>query len=470
MGNKKLSYYNYFLLLSMVLIAGYFITSLFFMKKTSYSEEQAELYSKITELTDNVLKSTYKMEATAHGFLLTDCYETYEKYNATAIELNSSYDKLQAHCVKEEIALDIIDSLNVLIQDKHENISQLLKHNSNVFDDNEEILRIIQVGRNISENISVKLNDIRSVSANKRELSKEEGAISAQNTIFMLSLFGIVMLAIVVISFDKMKREIQLNESKANEIKKINIELESLNENLENFAYIASHDLNEPLRKIRTFGDLIQQEFEHDSPDKELIISHIERMQNSAERMQELIQDLLSYSRVSSGQQILEVTDLNSILKDVVTDLQMTISEKDAIIEVKDLPNAIKTKEVQMRQLFQNLIANALKFSKKENNPKIIISSSIVYGEPLNSLNFKEENEGQKFVKITITDNGIGFDEKYLDKIFGVFQRLHGRSAYPGTGIGLSICKKIVELHQGVITAKSKEEEGSTFIIYLPYE
>ena len=224
--------------------------------------------------------------------------------------------------------------------------------------------------------------------------------------------------------------------------------LEHSNRELEQFAFIASHDLQEPLRKIQAFGDMLGTKCSDklDEQGKD----YLTRMQNAAKRMQQFIVDLLKYSRVATRPEPLDTVDLREAVMEVISDLELKIERLGANVEVFELP-AVKAEKSQIRQLFQNLIANALKFHGEE-QPHIKIYSR------------RTDHDCRIFVE----DNGIGFDEKYLDRIFAPFQRLHGRSAYEGTGMGLAICRKIVERHGGSITAKSKPGEGSTFIITLP--
>jgi two-component system, chemotaxis family, sensor kinase Cph1 len=226
--------------------------------------------------------------------------------------------------------------------------------------------------------------------------------------------------------------------------------LEISNMELEQFAFIASHDLQEPLRKILAFGDLLVRK----SLDKlnEEGKEYLTRMQNSTKRMQQLIRDLLKYARVAAHTEPQDTVDLREAVMEVISDLELKIERFGANVEVFELP-AVKGEKSQIRQLFQNLIANALKFHGEE-QPHIKIYSRLTDHD----------------CRIFVEDNGIGFDEKYLDRMFAPFQRLHGKSAYEGTGMGLAICRKIVERHGGSITAKSKPGEGSTFIITLPLE
>lgn len=466
MFSKRLSYYNYFLILSTVLIAGYYMTSLFFLKKTSYAGEQADTFAQISETTDDILKASYMMEANAHGFLLTNNIDNYKKLKNAKCALGQHYAILHEQCAEHNLAHPYLEKLGELIHSKQENISYLVSADSTHLLHNDQRIASMNIGSAITDSITKVLNKIKSESANLRVENQKNAIVSSRNTMFMLSFFGVVMLAIVVISFDKLKTEIQQNEKQKEEIVQINSELQSLNENLENFAYVASHDLNEPLRKIRTFGDLVQEEITNEKPNFPTILDYIQRMQLSAERMQDLINDLLSYSRASIDAPKSNV-NLQDVINQVVSDLHPLIQENAAEIQTEQLPNTIKGHDIQLRQLFQNLITNAIKFRKKELKPKIIIQSEKIKGEKINAPDGKIKTE-HSYYKISVIDNGIGFDEKYTEKIFAVFQRLHGRNEYKGTGIGLSICKKITENHKGFITAKSKEGEGATFIIYLP--
>lgn len=240
-------------------------------------------------------------------------------------------------------------------------------------------------------------------------------------------------------------------------------ELKRSNQELEQFAYVASHDLQEPLRKIRAFGDRLQTKY----ADKleETGVDYVNRMQNAAERMQVLINDLLTFSRVSRKDQEFEKHDLNVLLEEVLEDLETKISETGAKIKYNKLP-AIKCNYQEMQRLFQNLIGNSLKFQKPDEPPVISIKA-----EELRASDVKEDfpvSGNNHYVRISFKDNGIGFNEKYEDRIFNIFQRLHGRSAYKGTGIGLAICRKIVANHEGFITAKGEENKGAEFIIVLP--
>lgn len=239
-------------------------------------------------------------------------------------------------------------------------------------------------------------------------------------------------------------------------------ELVKINKELEAFTYVSSHDLQEPLRKIQTFADRILEKEKLSVSGK----NYFRLMEDAANRMQTLIEDLLSFSRLNTSERKFEITDLNKIIATVKVDFKEIIEEKNATIEADELCEA-NIIAFQFRQLMQNLISNAIKFSKPNVPPHIIITSKIIKGNKEKHQNLSSE---KKYCHITVADNGIGFEEKFNDKIFEVFQKLHGKEEYPGTGIGLAIVKKIVENHQGEITVKSQLNIGTTFDIYLPTE
>lgn len=240
-------------------------------------------------------------------------------------------------------------------------------------------------------------------------------------------------------------------------------ELNRSNQDLEQFAYVASHDLQEPLRKIMAFGERLNGKFgEQLGPDGQFYLS---RMMDAANRMKILMENLLSYSRVSTKTEPFELVDLGFIIESILSDLEVKIQEVDAEINVMPMPklNALST---QMQQLFQNLITNALKFVKPNEKPKISIEAYQADRKEMSLLGVPFKHH--KYYKISIIDNGIGFDEEYTEKIFLIFQRLHGRSEFEGTGLGLAICKKIVDNHHGYIIAKSELNKGAIFTVYLP--
>ncbi|NMH28015.1 sensor histidine kinase [Flavobacterium silvaticum] len=248
-------------------------------------------------------------------------------------------------------------------------------------------------------------------------------------------------------------------QERTSELRKKNDELELRNHELQQFSWVVSHDLKEPLRKIETFIKIIRDRYVSADPKA---ADYIERTVNSASRMTRQIDDLLEYSRLSRNAD-LQQTDINSIIDEVILDYEHIIDRKRAYISRTSIPE-LPGIPSQLRQLFQNLVGNALKFSKPDESPEIKIDSEIVSEKNIDA---KPDANG-KFCRITVSDNGIGFDEAYLDKIFVIFQSLHDRHSYEGTGIGLAIAKKIIERHNGTIGAKSQPNQGATFIVVLP--
>ena len=232
--------------------------------------------------------------------------------------------------------------------------------------------------------------------------------------------------------------------------------------------YVASHDLQEPLRKIQAFGDIIQSQFAPIIGDSGADM--ISRMQSAAARMQILIKDVLAYSRIATKRETVGPINLNQIVADVLVDIETAIREKNAVITVDLLPT-VRGDAAQLRQLFQNLISNALKFTKTDKNadrPTVTITSRRAHGRDLTGGPLMTTDADRLFHLIDVNDNGIGFDPHQADRIFQVFQRLHGRSEYQGTGIGLAIVQKVVDNHQGHILAEGRPGLGATFRILLP--
>lgn len=263
--------------------------------------------------------------------------------------------------------------------------------------------------------------------------------------------------------------ELEIQERKASEekVKQLNRQLleniaslESANKDLDRFAFMASHDLQEPLRKIRTFSDRLYVKYNEilDEDGK----ANIFRIQKAAERMQNLITDILTFSKISSEKVEFVESDLNKIVGEVIHDMDDEVKMRAALIEVSHLPR-LQVNPGLIKPLFQNLISNALKYSKKETPPAIRIKA-----ESGNKNQIWSDQVSKSYCRIFIEDNGIGFDQRYAEEIFGMFKRLHRNSEFEGTGIGLALCKKIVEQHNGFISARSKVGEGSTFIISLP--
>lgn len=263
-----------------------------------------------------------------------------------------------------------------------------------------------------------------------------------------------------LIGFAKITRDL----TKRKELERLtqaNLILESSNKELERFASIASHDLKEPLRKITMYSDIMLNDESHPLPQK--YKDYLIKMVSSSKRMDRMIDDILKFSTLSVKQQF-EKCSLKTIASDINELLEHTITEKKGVIHYTDLPEAIIIPS-QMQQLFQNLISNALKFSRKEVPPEIVIKHKFIKRENIHNDDLWPADE---YLQLSFTDNGIGFRQEYAEKIFTLFNRLNNTTAYEGTGMGLAICKKIAENHGGTIAASSEEGKGAEFTVLIP--
>jgi PAS domain S-box-containing protein len=263
----------------------------------------------------------------------------------------------------------------------------------------------------------------------------------------------------VLVGFTKVTRDLSerrryeeaLRESERR-LARANQELMQRNRDLEEFAYVAGHDLQEPLRKINTFGEMLESDYRDNLGENGRL--YVDRMRVSAQRMAELVRDLLAYSRVTTNKQPFQRVDLNRLVTEVLGDLYVSLEESGGKVNVGHLP-AITADPTQMRQLFQNLIANSLKFKRAGVTPVVQVSA---------------ERGDDNAYRIIVEDNGIGFESRFLDRIFDPFQRLHPRGKFEGTGLGLTICRRIVDRHAGYIEVDSTPGEGSRFVVTLPVD
>jgi len=245
------------------------------------------------------------------------------------------------------------------------------------------------------------------------------------------------------------------------ELGAVNRHLEQSNAELRQFAYIASHDLQEPLRKVLTFAEMLEKTLgEMDDRSR----SYLNRINTSSKRMLKLIRDVLAYSQLARENDVFEAVNLQEVVESIKSDLELLIEQKGARIECKDLPT-LDAIPLQMSQLFNNLVSNALKYTREGVSPELYISASILpAGDSVNL----PQSEPTIYYKIEFKDNGIGFQQEHSEQIFNIFQRLHGRAQYTGTGIGLAMCKKIADNHRGIIYAQGSPGEGATFYVILP--
>jgi signal transduction histidine kinase len=416
-------------------------------------------------------------ESSQRGFLLTEIEDYLISFQDALKALSDQLEKVRQ--VKTEIVgqklliENLINVTNKKMKELEKNVSLALENNAKA-----ALTRLKSPGgRHLSEELSALIDEIKNNELTYRDflfskLSKAEQEsvgtfiISAFTSAFLL--LGLLVLARAnLVSEEKFRGKLEMqNRNLAEKVKERTTELtvysEELarsNRELEDFAFVASHDLQEPLRKIRAFGDRLNSDYADQLGEKGA--DYLMRMKNAAERMSNLISDLLEFSRVTTrGKDFIEV-DLNRLIADILSDLEIAIEESGAHIIISQLP-IIEADQSQMNQLFLNIISNAIKFRNTELPPEISLdwhSESIVD---------KHTEETEDWHVFTLSDNGIGFENEFAEKIFVPFQRLHARKNYKGTGIGLAVCRRIVERHGGNICAESELGKGSTFIIKLP--
>lgn len=291
-------------------------------------------------------------------------------------------------------------------------------------------------------------------------LKANEAQVPVQLSLTTLDLQEGRSLSIIVTDLTIQKRTQEQLKKNNIQLEDINRALELSNHDLQQFASIASHDLQEPLRKIQMFSNLMKVNSNALSGDFQI---YLQKIIDSSARMRNLIIDILNYSKLSANDHVMDCIDLKEIVNELLEDFELIIEEKKAQVIVNDLP-CIDANKGQIRQVFQNIISNALKFARTDVSPVIKIACKRI-GEK--SFNSAEDADGLYWM-ICIRDNGIGFNEKYVENIFSLFERLNSKDKYEGTGIGLAIAKKIIEKHNGIITAVSKPGKGAEFQIILP--
>ncbi|KXI28072.1 sensor histidine kinase [Paraglaciecola hydrolytica] len=414
-------------------------------------------------------------ESGQRGYLLTENAEYLAPYADALSELNLQLKTVAA--IRSELPGQKakIDTLLTLTQDKLDELTTSV--GLALSDQERQAIKLVMTGkgRELYRDIRQTFEEVEGTETRYRQLLFTKLAATeheAQIT-FMISaitssllLIGMVFLARLNLRIEQQHKAelIEQNEVLQNkveertaELKLYSQELKLSNRELEDFAFVASHDLQEPLRKIRAFGDRLQTNYTSMLDDRGA--DYINRMRNAAERMSDLINDLLEFSRITTRGKDFVATDLNQTITTVLDDLEIAITESNARVERCDLPE-VDADPSQMYQLFLNLISNAVKFKKADVPTTITFNYHLEHSEHADKLD-------EDWHIITISDTGIGFEQEYADKIFSPFQRLHSREEYKGTGIGLAVCRRIVERHFGVITASSEPGIGSVFTIKI---
>lgn len=402
-------------------------------------------------------------ENNVRGYLLTKDSTFLQPYRAKVDKIRPTLAQLKTLLADNPTQTENLKQLDRMISVRLREFRYIIKIDSV---SQEQFNIYFRVGRFITNDINnyvIRMNQTEDELLNSRIHGKNQADQKTSDYILVISLLSLTFL---LFSFFRLKRE-NVMRSKAehslsdinNKLITQNLELEKKNTELASFTYIASHDLKEPLRKIETFASIINATDKSNFSEKGK--EYFDSIIKSAQRMQSLIDSVFMYAKTNISEIDLTETDLNKVMAEVMTGIELNIFQKRAVVNYAGLPviNAIPG---QIEQLFTNFIENAMKYSKEDTIPTITITASWLQA------NDSDNPLHSDLWRIDFSDNGIGFDEQYKVKIFHIFQRLHAKEKYSGTGIGLAICKKIAENHKGIITAKSTEGVGSVFSVFLP--
>ncbi|WP_217602785.1 ATP-binding protein [Chitinophaga sp. GbtcB8] len=421
----------------------------------------------VSKRLETIIKQLKDAEAAIRGFSLTnDSSFLHPDMQERTNSLQKEYEALRSIIIDSHRQQQHMDTLKALLAVKY----QQLQAGINSVSPRTERLSVTE-GEKIMDRIEHVVEDMMQIEDTQLHEKTELFHFFSSLWIPVIFISSIVAIFIGLYSYITLTKEFKLQlhiESKLKSYQRDlqqNIQLlNKSNQELEQFAYVASHDLQEPLRKISTFSDRLQVKYKDQLPPDASQL--IDRMIVAVGRMRILINDLLLFSRAGrvAPESITEV-DMSALLQNVLSDLEVALQEKNAVVHSTQLP-IIEGNITNFQQLFQNILTNAIKFSQEERQLEINISSQLLKGKEINIV--KENRWDETFCRICIEDNGIGFDPDYAERIFLIFQRLHGISEYSGTGIGLAICKKIVDSHQGYIMAYGYPGKGAAFVIILP--
>lgn len=417
----------------------------------------------LTALTE-IRAALYAAESSQRGFLITADRSYLERYQRTVPQVSDQLKTIAALTADNENQVRAFPDLARAV---NERLATMAEGIGIVENNGREAARdFVQRGQGAAQMDDVRKNLNRMMQEEERlladrDLESEASHVATKRTAFVSAVVGLSMVLLAwFLSYREVAQRQKMTtlleqrvRERTSELNTANTALRQSNRELEQFASVASHDLQEPLRKIEAFGDRLKMNRETLNDQAR---DYLDRILSSASRMRTLINDLLSFSRVATRAQPFKPIDVGQIAREVVGDLEGRIQQVNGKVELGQLPQ-IEADPTQIRQLLQNLIANGLKFHRPGVLPVVRV----------NARQF-ESNGQAPHIELTVVDNGIGFEEQYLDRIFEVFQRLHGRNEFEGTGIGLAICRKIVERHGGAITARSKPGEGAAFIVTLP--
>lgn len=449
-------------LVALLLIATGFVLSFYsYSQYGADSERVTNTYQAIKEL-NRVLSTLKDVEAGARGYVISGDSLYLEPYLVAIRDLPIVLAGLH-QLITDKPQLNRLDTLEKQAQAKV-NIASLLIINRT---DSRALQSRLLLGK---LRMDVIRRTVATMIVEEETMTKtrtNQAQSSYQQTLVISFLLALLTLMTLIATYNLLDSELTRRQQTEKQLRAYEEELQARirqlttsNEELERFAFIASHDLQEPLRKIQSFAGLITEKnkFAFDGESSQFM----NKIVTSANRMSRMIKDLLDFSRVSSQDHTFKTVKLNEIINRVLDDMELRVKGLDADVKVDRLP-ALPVIPSQMEQVFGNLISNALKYQQPGQKPVVRITA-----ERVNGAEFPGLMPQKQYVKISVMDNGIGFDQKYVETIFQLFQRLHGKTAYDGTGIGLAVCRRIVVAHQGYITAHSTPGEGATFVVVLP--
>jgi len=457
---------------SLILILAGSATSYWVADRIGFYTSEIMKAEEVMQLTDALYLTILERESNIRAYIITGDRKFLENYENSIIEGEQVHRSLQNITSKNEIQQNYLRDLESIIRVR----AEVFEKTKSYYMENKSL-----VGFLTDQRVNSAIDNYQNIKRIIMSINEEESRTFAEKnsgllnniralpfTVSLISLLSIAMGLLTLFSvlhYNKNQKNaiLQTQAYQDSLQEKLNL-LDESNKELEQFAYVASHDLQEPLRKITSFSDLLIYQYRKElKGDGEM---YLDRIISSSNRMKRLIIDLLEYSRAGrENDNSMEELELNIVIDQVIESLEILIVEKNAKLTVSDLP-IVKGSNTELEQVFQNLISNAIKFSKPNKPSEIQIDSIAANKEIIKQ--FPHLEQDQAYHLIRISDNGIGFSEEYAQRIFTIFQRLHGKHEYEGTGIGLAITKRIIEKYKGVIFAQSKPYIGSTFNIIIP--